>query len=334
MFFSAGIGDALLLIPAVKRLKKHGYMVSGFFNTPMPCAEVMLNTGLLDEIIDVKGKAQQALTALTKIRKYDLAILNSFACSRKNIITAKTIASRVVSNCARSEEKGIEYIAATPGIHDAEQNLRLIGETGFLLPELFIPSLQPPAFNLPEKFIALQVSSGNPDIAYKNWPLANWMKFLSLFFLEFPQKKMVLLGNQNDLAAAQQLEKEFGSKIISLAGKTSISQAMQVLSNCKQFIGLDGGLMHLSAAFGKPTFTLWGPSSEKLYGYEQFDPQMHACVRLSLNCFPCNAWIEPNVSKTNDPAQCPDHACLTLLDPQEVFHRFKKYVTTLPPHVC
>lgn len=333
MFFSAGIGDAVLLIPTVKRLKAQGYEVTGLFNSNMPCAEVLMNTGLLNEIIDARGKAQQAIASLKNLKRYDLAVLNYFACSKKNILTAKAVATRIVANGNISEEKGIEHVQTRPGVHDAGQNLRLVGEHNFSLTDLSVPAMPRPEFDLPSKYVALQVSSGDPAIAYKNWPLDNWMKFLSMLFVKHPEKKFVLLGNQNDIPAAQQLQKEFGQKVLSLAGKTTITQAMQVLSNCDLFFGPDGGLMHLAVAFGKPTFTLWGPSSEKLYGYEQFDPKMHACVRLSLNCFPCNAWIEPNISKANDPAHCPDHACLVLLEPEEVFNRFTKFASTLPPHV-
>jgi len=201
------------------------------------------------------------------------------------------------------------------------------------LADLEIPAMPKPGFDLPNQYIALQVSSGNPDIAYKNWPLAQWMDFLARIISAHPEKQFVLLGNENDVVLAQKLKNEFGSKIISLVAQTTITQAMQVLSHASMFMGPDGGLMHLAVAFGKPTFTIWGPSSDILYGYQQFDPVLHQCVRLNLDCFPCNAWIEPNQVKTKDPALCPDHACLMQLSAQEVFNRFAKYVNSLPQHV-
>jgi len=121
--------------------------------------------------------------------------------------------------------------------------------------------------------------------------------------------------------------------MISLAGKTSLSQLIQVLNQSQLFIGLDGGLLHLSVALGKPTFTIWGPSSEKLYGYEQFNATLHKCVRLKLNCFPCSAWINANHTKTKNPETCPDQACMKQLSAEEVFTQLTNYVTHLPAHV-
>ncbi len=328
IFFSAGLGDALLLVPLVKQLKKKSYSVTGFFNSDMPCRELLENTGLLDEVIDANSKKRQALVSIKKMGGYDVAFLNYFAANKKNLLTASLIAKEIVTN---REVKGfknpgvkITLLKPEENIHDAIQNLLLDGDSEFSLEDLSIPSLPRVAFDLPQNYFALQVSSGNIDIAYKNWPLQNWKEFLSFFFSKYDQP-LVLLGNKSDETLAEELKKQFGDKIISLAGKTDIKELMQVISNCELFLGLDGGIMHLAAAYGKPTFTIWGPSSEKLYGYEQFNAKKHRCVRHTLNCFPCNAWIGPNTSKTTAPELCPDHACLKELGAKEVFNQFEKF---------
>jgi len=337
IFFSAGLGDALLLIPLVKRLKEKDYLVSGFFNSAMPCREMMEHTGLLDEIIDAQNKTRQALFSLKKMGRYELAVLNFFATNKKNLLTASLLAGEIVSNRElngiKNPEVKINFIAPIKNVHDAEQNLLLVGEAGFKLADLQVTALERPSFDLPAKYTALQISSGNPGIFYKNWPVDHWMEFLALALVHEANRKFVLLGNESDIPLAQKLKQEFGAAVISLAGQTSIKQVMQVLSHAKMFVGLDGGLMHLAVAFGKPTFTIWGPSSEQLYGYEQFDPKMHKCVRMNLTCHPCNAWIEPNTSKTSAPELCPDHACLKQLGSKEVFDQFSEYLKSLPAHV-
>lgn len=338
IFFSAGLGDALLLIPLVKRLKLQGYLVSGFFNSAMPCRELMENTGLLNEVIDAQNKTRQALFSLKKMGRYELAVLNYFATHKKNLLTASLLAGEIISNRELNGIKNpgvkINFITPVKKIHDAEQNLLLVGETGFELADLRIAVLEKPAFVLPGEYSTLQISSGNAGIFYKNWPLTHWMEFLALTLAKDPNRKFVLVGNESDIPLAGKLKEEFGASIISLAGQTTIKQVMQVLSHTKMFVGPDGGLMHLAVALNKPTFTIWGPSSEKLYGYEQFDPIMHKCVRLDLPCYPCNAWIDPNTSKTSAPELCPDHACMKQLGSKEVFDQFSTYLKSLPAHVC
>ncbi len=339
VFFSAGLGDALLLIPLIKRLKLQGYQVAGLFNSKMPCKELMQGTGLLNELIDVKNKIEQGLLSLKKAGHYDIAFLNYFAGNRKNLLTAAIIAKQISTNrklnssLTKSFAKKIKYIEPVKNMHDAEQNLLLAGEQNFILKDLEIPEAQKPNLNLPAEYIALQISSGNIEVAYKNWPFTHWTTFLKSLLEKYPKKQIVLLGNASDVAFATKLRKEFGEKIISLAGKTSITEAMQILSHCNLFIGLDGGLMHLAVAYNKPTFTIWGPSSEKLYGYQQFNATLHKCVRLNLTCFPCSAWINQNTTKAKEPELCPDHACMKQLGANEVFTQFIKYVSSLPAHV-
>lgn len=339
IFFSAGLGDALLLVPAIKNLKKEGYHVSGFFNSPMPCREMMENTGLLDELLDVHSGPGQLLLSLRKKNAYDLAVLNHFAFNRRNLLVASAIAAKIVTNkktddlLSRRMSGKISYIEPKGNVHDAVQNLLLTGQADFALSDLFIPALARPAFDLPARYTALQVSSGNPAIAYKNWPFENWLQLIALVQKQLPATRFVLLGNEHDLEFARKLQQRFGSTVISLAGKTSITQVMQVLSHCEMFLGTDSGLMHLAAALQKPTFSLWGPSSEKLYGYEQFDPQNHRCVRAATPCFPCNAWMDPNRTKARAPELCPDQACLKELRVQEVYQQYCKFVTSLPQHV-
>jgi heptosyltransferase-2 len=205
----------------------------------------------------------------------------------------------------------------------------MIGEHAVSLSDFFIDFITKKEPELPSSFIALQLSAGNNRITYKNWPVRYWIEFLHAFRKEFPEKNIVLLGDNNETGLAAEITRELKNNIMSFAGKTNIAQAMNILSQCNFFIGLDGGLMHLAVALQKPTFTIWGPSSETLYGYQQFDPKQHQCVRLKLSCYPCSAWIEANHTKAASPETCPDHACMQQFNPQEVFARFKKYVHSL-----
>jgi ADP-heptose:LPS heptosyltransferase len=299
----------------------------------------MENTGLPDEVIDVHSRSGQLLLSLKNRAKYDLAVLNYFAFNRRNLLLATALAAEIVTNrkpedfLARRLSRKLKFVTPRPRMHDALQNLLLIGEEKFELNDLAIPVAPAPPFDLPEKYIALQVSSGNPQILYKNWPLENWETFLAEIARQDDTVRFVLLGNGHDLPLAARLQQKLGKNLISLAGKTSITQAMQVLSHSRLFIGPDSGLMHLAVAYGKPTFTLWGASSEQLYGYEQFDARLHRCVRAATDCYPCNAWIGANQRRTKSPEDCPDFACMKQLPAAEVSGQYFKFVSSLPQDV-
>ena len=56
VFFSAGVGDAILLVPLVNQLKKQGYAVTGLFTSPYDCESIFEHTHLFDDIKIKKNK--------------------------------------------------------------------------------------------------------------------------------------------------------------------------------------------------------------------------------------------------------------------------------------
>jgi heptosyltransferase-2 len=334
VFFSAGLGDAVLLIPLVKHLKQQGFLVSGFFNSHHPCEEIFADINLLDEIIIKKNKARQVVFSIANLFKYDKAFVNYFASNGSNLLLASLLAKEVITNKKENAifQSKIKHIEPIKNIHDGQQNVNLLqNNTQVSLPDFYINFPTKKSEATPQPFIAVQISAGNNKITYKNWPVNYWVEFLQLILKYYPDKKIVLLGDENEVNLSTKITSELNNNVTSFIGKTSIAEAMNIISQSEFFIGLDGGLMHLAVALKKPTFTIWGPSSIALYGYEQFSA-LHKCVSLNLACNPCSAWINPNHTKANSPENCPDHACLQQLLPQQVFNQLTQYVNLLSTH--
>jgi len=340
LFFSAGIGDALLLIPLVKQLKNKGFQVTGFFNSKHPCEEIFKYINLLDELVVCKSKWQQIIYSFKSIIRFDSAYINYFAASRVNLLTAAICSKHIFTNrkvdsmLFKLFSYKIKYIEPVKNIHDSQQNLNLLDSNAKVsLPDLYIDFTDKKERIFSYPYIAIQISAGNNKIAYKNWPVNYWISFLTMLLEQYPERRIVLLGDENEVDMAAKITASLGSNINSLAGKTSIHEVMNVLNQSELFIGLDGGLMHLAVALGKPTFSIWGPSSVSLYGYEKFSSR-HKCVNLNLPCAPCSAWINANHTKATKPELCPDHACMQQLMPQDVFNQFKEFLNSLPLHAA
>jgi ADP-heptose:LPS heptosyltransferase len=64
----------------------------------------------------------------------------------------------------------------------------------------------------------------------------------------------------------------------------TLAESAFLISHCKMFVGNDGGLAHVAAATGAPTFVLFGPSSP--VKNKPYCENAHA-IGINLECRPC-----------------------------------------------
>jgi ADP-heptose:LPS heptosyltransferase len=333
IYYSAGIGDALLLTPLVKRLKKDGFHVTGIFTSPFDLQELYEGNDLLDEkiIILTKPKLVWFITRFS-FKKFDLSFVNCFSAGKRNIIAASSTSKEVRINkkvqFKRRVLTNLQFIEPKENIHDGEQNLRLYTEeTGISEADFQLSHIASDVLNisLPEKYIVLQAGAGNNSTPYKIWDPEKWQTVLEKTFERFPQLKIVLLGDKNELQIGDQIR---NTSIVNLTGKTTLKEAITVIKNAVALAGSDSGLMHLAAALNKPTFTIWGASNEKLYAYSGFNPSRHTVIiNEAIRCRPCSAWISPNTDRMTDPLNCPDFICLKGISPETVFEKLSVFLS-------
>jgi len=139
--------------------------------------------------------------------------------------------------------------------------------------------------------------------AAKRWP-AN-------FYAEVAQQKIAqgwqvwLFGSNKDKEAAAQINNAVSGACLDFTGRTSLDEAVDLMSLVDVVISNDSGLMHVAAALDKKTIALYG-SSDPL-----FTPPLNAkaqIITLNLACSPCFK------------RECPlGHTrCLTDIKPQQV----------------
>ena len=91
-----------------------------------------------------------------------------------------------------------------------------------------------------------------------------------------------LLGSDKDRAITQKVHAISGG--LDLAGRTSLAEAVDLLSLASLILTNDSGLMHVGAALDRPLLAIFGSSSP------QFTPPLGARSRiasLNLDCSPC-----------------------------------------------
>jgi len=342
VFVSSGLGDAVLMVPLVKKLKEDG-KVTGFFDSTFQCQELFDNNDLFDEIILLKKNADYVRTLIKYKNTFDVSFLNYFSATRKNLLLAgglstETRTNRLPNILPGLKRSSINFIAPKKGIHDAAQNLRLLysSDEQFSLNERdFAISYRQEAmlnedFKIPDApYLSVQISSANNTQKHKNWPISYWNKLLELISEQYERFHFVLIGDANETSLADQLVESGIKRVHSSVGRTSISELTRIIRESTLFIGLDGGPMHIAVSQGTPTFTIWGASDYNLYGYQNINKENNKIAYKEISCHPCNSWIAPNTSRVMDPQECPDFACIRSLKPEEVFSQLTPFANRI-----
>jgi len=119
---------------------------------------------------------------------------------------------------------------------------------------------------------------------YKEWGEENVVKLIRQLIKE--RKVTVLItGTAAEAARAAKIQQACGQDSLNLAGKTSLALYAAVLKRSRLFIGMDSAGLHIAAAVGIPTVSLFGPSSPQSWAPRQ--GAGHVVVQKAWPCVPC-----------------------------------------------
>jgi heptosyltransferase-2 len=95
---------------------------------------------------------------------------------------------------------------------------------------------------------------------------------------------VLLVGSAKDAPIAEDIVRLSGGACSNLCGKTTLDQAVEVLSAARLAITNDSGLMHVAAALGTPLVAIYGSSTP-----EHTPPMADraSIIKLDLSCSPC-----------------------------------------------
>lgn len=118
------------------------------------------------------------------------------------------------------------------------------------------------------------------------------------------QCEWILFGVSKDAEIAASIAKEAGGHVVDRVGQTKLSELIDELGSCDLLLTNDSGPMHLAAAIGVPTISLFGSTEPVLTGPIGTE---HRVLRRQVECSPCFL------------RQCPiDFRCMKAIEVSEV----------------
>ncbi len=319
----SGIGDIVHAVPVAKALKIiypsaiiHWVVFTKF-------AGIFKNINCVDEVIgwDRKGGLREFYRLVSDLRQesYDIAIdlqgLLRTAFLNRFLRAKLKIATPLLREGANFIEKAVEKY--NPSLHAVERNYRvaefIARKEGKKIPPPIdlVPWLEPfdrgikKAANilegLPHPIVVFATASRG---AHKIWPQENFAKLINYMYEKW-KITPVLVGTEQERDIADGVLKGVVCRPrLNLAGEISLAELPALIAQSDMVVGNDSGVIHISAALGKPTVGIFGATNPIwYYPYNKFSKFIYK----KYPCSPCDI-------KTF----CRDYKCMRAISPEEV----------------
>lgn len=160
-------------------------------------------------------------------------------------------------------------------------------------------------FDGEQPLVGIQCSSVVPS---KRWPSENFGLAIHNLRERFAGLQIVSLGNADERAASAEVtETVAGVPWLEGTGRWSIRETLAMLGRCDVFISGDTGLMHMAAAVGTRTVSIFGPTSATRRA-----PNSNGGIALcpATACHPCfrGRWTPCDCIRQISPWQVSDAA--------------------------
>lgn len=130
---------------------------------------------------------------------------------------------------------------------------------------------------------------------------------------------VVIVGGKDDVLASSKIAEGF-RQAINLSGKLSLPETAAILKRSELLISGDSGILHLAYGLGVKTVSLFGPGREKKWAPKGLN---HIVINMNLDCSPCTTFGYTSRCKK-------DAECMKKITVKEVFEAAMKLLKEGP----
>ncbi|MBS0607278.1 MAG: lipopolysaccharide heptosyltransferase II [Verrucomicrobia bacterium] len=326
------IGDLVMATPILTDLRKAYPKARITAMCRSPICELLRQDPEIDELFCFSkatgfGRRSEKKNIIEKLRKgqYDLGILLTHSFSSAWWFWQGKVANRLGYEC---NGRKLLLNSSMP-LPDNIQNQHLVVTYKMLLEPLGVPvSDTVPRLHLTPKEIAdastllkqrgvpegVTIVGINPGATYgsaKCW-LPERFREVAERLLQDQDLYLVFFGDQATASLVGEICEGLSSRVINLAGSTTLRELASIISLCDVLLTNDSGPMHVADAVGTPIVALFGSTSDIVTGPYRSGTVIHKHVE----CSPC-------YQRT-----CPiDFRCMKRIEADEVFLAIQKMLS-------
>ncbi|ADC69095.1 glycosyl transferase family 9 [Methanocaldococcus sp. FS406-22] len=316
------LGESLLTLPMIKKLKDEGYNVSVLVTKRSK--GVFENVDFVDEIIDFENFWE----VLKKFKKYDV-VIDTEPYLNISAILGWFLGRDVIGFKGLFRDKLYDFkIEYNDKIHAVYNFCNMLKPFDIdYKPEKLVPLKYTEKdkenvnkllkeYDLDDKKL-IGIHCGTAETApWRSWKKEKFAKLIEKLVED--GFYVVLTGSMGDYEINEKIlnlvNNKYRDRVFNFACKTNLREFAYLLTKFKVFVSNDTGPMHLSAAMGTKTIGLFGPNLP-----ERFAPFGKGNIAIykarSLDCSPCI-----NVHKGEFKECKLNGKCMDLIEVEDVYN--------------
>lgn len=284
-----GIGDAVLLVPAIHALKEKFPDARITLLAERRNAAAFALCPKVDRVLhyDTPSELFSAIRG-----RYDL-VIDSEQWHRLSAVVARLCRAKMLIGFGTNERRRIftHAVAYSHDDYEVASFFRLLEPLGIGGENLKAPFLSVPAGALEVAEALLTPLAGKPfvvifpgaSIAERRWGAEHYRQVAeALNSLGYP---VVVVGGGDDRNQGDEIVS--GGRGLNLAGRTSLAETAAVLGRGRLLVSGDSGLLHMAVGLGIRTVSLFGPGRVLKWA-----PRggRHVVINRALPCSPCTTF--------------------------------------------
>lgn len=332
-FHMNGLGDLLFTLPALDALRESfpGAVITSV--VPRAFVGLLQDSPLVDVLLPrPKDTIRDQARMLRKLRQQHFDMAFGFSGTRKTALYLWATGAAVRAGYAHAKmAQVLTHYVKIEGPPRIETHLELVNAVGGQTHHADYRNLltiSPQNFQRADKLLAESgIKSTFAVIAWsasrrrtiKEWMPQYWQQTITQLAAKMP---VVIVGAEPSDAIIDGLPK--GLPVHDLSRQTDLPALAALCARARIFVGIDSGVLHLSACMGTPVVGIYGPSDWRLTGPRGVP---YRIARHEIECSPCK------LEKCKWQGDM-ERACLTRLKPEHVLKAIDEVLLESNAPVC